>query len=487
MTRSNTSTCWTSDAIWTVAAASFGFTLVQLDVTIVNVALPAIAQALGAQIAGLQWVVDAYALCFAAFLLSAGFLGDRYGARRIYLIGMVIFATASLACGLALSAGLLIAARAVQGLGAAAMMPASLSLINHATGHQPALRAKAIGWWTASGSVAIAAGPIIGGLLLSVTTWRSIFLVNLPVCLLGAMLTLKIADTRPDRGTDNADSDSDDRRGFDTPGQILAILALAATTAAMIEAKPLGLAHPLVLASIVVGVTASIAFILVEVRSNAPLLPLHFFRQANFSIAVLYGIVVNLTYYGIVFVLSLYLQRVLHYTAMQTGLAYLPLTAGFFAVNLLSGWWAGKAGSRPPMIVGGLLDALGFALLLLLDGQSPYWLMLPAFLLMPSGMGLGVPAMTAAIMGSVEKRASGIAAAVSTASRQAGGAIGVALFGVLAGDNPDHMVAGLHVAVAIAVCLLVLAAGLAALALRRSPQDTRRHDARHPRTGESHA
>jgi len=466
---------WSPDVVWTVAAASFGFTLVQLDVTIVNVALPAIAKALGARLAGLQWVVDAYALCFAAFLLSAGFLGDRIGARRIYLAGMAVFATASLACGLAPSAGFLIAARAVQGIGAAAMMPSSLALINHATGHDASLRAKAISWWTAAGSIAIAAGPIIGGLLLSITSWRSIFLVNLPICLLGAVLAFKITDTAPDRSADTGTtphsitSHGATRRGFDPFGQILAILALGALTAAMIEAKPLGLTHPIVVIAAVIGVAASIAFVTVEARIAAPLLPLHFFRRPGFSIAVLYGIIVNLSYYGIVFVLSLYLQRVLHYTAIQTGLAYLPLTAGFFAVNLLSGWWVGKAGSRPAMVVGGLVDALGFALLFLLGGQSAYWLMLPAFLLMPGGMGLGVPAMTAAIMGSVEKSASGIVAAVSTATRQAGGAVGVALFGALAGDDPGHVVTGMHLSAIIAICLLVLAASLAAFGLPTSP------------------
>jgi DHA2 family methylenomycin A resistance protein-like MFS transporter len=156
----------------------------------------------------------------------------------------------------------------------------------------------------------------------------------------------------------------------------------------------------------------------------------------------------------------------LHYSAIETGLAYLPLTAGFFAVNLLSGWWVGKAGSRPPMMVGALVDALGFLLLCLLGAQSPYWLMLPAFLLMPGGMGLGVPAMTAAIMGSVEKSASGVAAAVSTATRQAGGAIGVALFGALAGKDPARMVAGLHLAAMIAVGLLLVAAVLTWFGLR---------------------
>jgi DHA2 family methylenomycin A resistance protein-like MFS transporter len=457
---------WNSAVIWTVVAASFGFTLVQLDVTIVNVALPAIATALQAEVADLQWVIDAYALCFAAFLLGAGFLGDRLGARRIYLTGMAIFAAASLACGLAPDTGFLIAARAVQGLGAAAMLPCSLSLINHATGHDAALRARAIGWWTASGSIAIATAPLVGGLLLGITTWRAIFLVNLPICLLGAALTLKIQDTPAQKSADDGKARDFNPRSFDPWGQILVVIALAGLTGAVIETKPLGLLHPAVLAAAIIGVLAAIAFVSVEARSIAPLLPLHFFRRAEFSIAVLYGIIVNLTYYGAIFVLSLYLQRVLHYSAIETGLAYLPLTAGFFAVNLLSGWWVGKAGSRPPMMVGALVDALGFLLLCLLGAQSPYWLMLPAFLLMPGGMGLGVPAMTAAIMGSVEKSASGVAAAVSTATRQAGGAIGVALFGALAGKDPAHMVAGLHLAAMIAVGLLLVAAVLTWFGLR---------------------
>jgi DHA2 family methylenomycin A resistance protein-like MFS transporter len=441
--------------VWAVAAASFGFAMVQLDVTIVNVALPTIAKALSTDLAGLQWVVDAYALTFAALLLSAGFLGDRLGARKVYLVGMGIFAAASLACGLAPNAGVLIAARAAQGLGAAAMLPCSLTLLNHATGHDAALRAKAVGWWTAAGGVTIAAGPIVGGLLVGASTWRAIFLVNLPICALGALLTLRVAETEARR-----------ERGFDLPGQALAIIALCGLTAAAIEAKPMGLVSPLVIGAGLLGVAAAAGFVAVEARSAAPMLPLRLFRDPTFSAAVAYGAIVNLTYYGAVFVLSLYLQRVLGYSPIMAGLAYLPLTATFFVANAISGWWVGRAGSRPPMAIGALIDAAGFALLLLLGVRSPYLLMLPAFALMPAGMGAGVPTMTTAVLSSVDKASSGIASALLNAARQAGGVLGVAVFGALAGEAPARIVSGLHASALIAVGLLLVAA---ALALRVRP------------------
>jgi len=198
---------------WIVLAASFGFALIQLDVTIVNVALPSIAASFAAHVAELQWVVDAYAVCFAALLLSAGFLGDRFGARRIYLSGIGLFAAASLACGIAPGPLTLIAARTVQGVGAAVMLPCSLALLNHATEFDPRVRAKAVGWWTASGAITIAAGPLVGGLILSVFGWRSIFLVNIPLCAVGALLALRLGETERETA----------RRGFDIAGQGLAI------------------------------------------------------------------------------------------------------------------------------------------------------------------------------------------------------------------------------------------------------------------------
>ncbi|WP_233840305.1 MFS transporter [Dyella sp. 2HG41-7] len=432
-------------------AASFGFALVQLDVSIVNIALPRIATDLHAGVAGLQWVVDAYTLAFAVLLLSMGFLGDRLGARKVYLAGMLLFALSSILCGFSVDAVMLIVGRMLQGVGAAAMLPCSLALLSHATAHEHALRARAIGWWTAAGSITIAAGPLIGGLLMSVTTWRSIFFVNVPICILGAWLTLRVPETeREVRG-----------KHFDLRGQILAVLALTALTITVIEAKPLGWTHPWVLACIATTLLAVPLFIWQESRCPSPMLPLRFFRAPGFSAAVIYGVIVNLTYYGIVFLLSLYLQRVHGYTALQTGLAYLPLTATFFGVNIFSGWLVGRAGAKLPMVLGALIDAFGFSLFLLLGAQSPYLLMLPAFALLPCGMGLGVPAMTTTVLSAVEKQASGTASGVLNAARQAAGAIGVALFGALAGDSNAWIVRGLHDSAWISVILLLIAAAVA--------------------------
>ncbi|MGI4766379.1 MAG: MFS transporter [Janthinobacterium lividum] len=430
---------------WTQGAASLGFALVQLDVTVVNVALPRLGSDLGAGISGLQWIVDGYALVFAVMLLIGGFLGDRFGARRLYIAGVGLFGFASALCGLAPDVVTLVAARALQGVGAAVMLPCSLSLINHATQHHPPSRVKAVGLWTASGSIGLAAGPVLGGLLLAAGSWRLIFLVNLPICILAALLARRAPETpREEEG-----------QGFDPLGQLLAILALAGLTGAVIEAHPLGFGHPIVLALLALALVAGPLFVVVEARAAAPLLPLSLFRSGTFSTAMVYGTVSNFTFYGMVFVLSLYFQKVQGYSGTATGFAYLPLMATFVAVNLVNARMVGRFGVRACMVGGFLVNALGFSLLLLLDAGSPYWLALPAFILMPAGMGTGVPAMIGAMLGSVERSRSGVAAAVSNAARQAGGAIGVAVFGTLAGSD---LVGGLHVAAALSVVLLLVLA-----------------------------
>ena len=427
---------------WTQAAANIGFALVQLDVTVVNVALPRLGSDLGAGISGLQWIVDGYALVFSVMLLVGGFLGDRYGARRMYLAGVGLFALASALCGVAPGVVALVAARAVQGVGAAVMLPCSLSLINHATQHDASLRVKAVGLWTASGSIGLAAGPVLGGLLLAGGSWRLIFLVNLPVCLFAALFALRAPETpREEEG-----------QGFDPWGQILAILALGGLVGAVIEAHPLGFGHPLVIGLLLLAGVAGPLFVWVEGRVAAPVLPLSLFRSKTFSTAVAYGTAANVTFYGMVFVLSLYFQRVRGYGGPETGFAYLPLMATFIAVNLVNARMVARFGVRACMVGGFLVDALGFAALLALGASSPYWLALPAFLLMPAGMGTGVPAMIGAMLGSVERSRSGVAAAVTNAARQAGGAVGVAVFGTLAG--PD-LVGGLHAGAAISAVLLI--------------------------------
>jgi len=454
-----------------LATVSVGFVVTQLDVTIVNIALPEIGANLHANVAGLQWVVDAYTLAFAVLMLSAGALGDRFGARRLYAAGIVLFALASLACGVASGAPMLVAARALQGIGAAAMLPNSLALLNQSYGHDPKLRARAVGLWTAAGAISIAAGPVAGGLLIAAFGWRSIFLVNLPICAAGFLATL-VWVPRPEAAvpataraeTAGPETAPPTPRGIDLSGQTLAIVALTAFVAAVIEWRPLGLSHPLVAGGFVLAALAGGAFVAVEARASAPMLPLSLFAGRSFSAAVLFGICVNMTYYGMVFVLSLYLQRVRGYTALQAGLAFLPLTGGFLISNVASGWVVGRFGVRVPMIAGAITAGLGYGLLHLVDASTPLIGLLLPFLLIPSGMGLAVPAMTTAVLASAQASRAGTASAVLNTARQAGGAVGVAAFGALAsGSAATQIVSGMQAATAISVGLLAFAGVISCL------------------------
>jgi len=446
-----------------VATVSTGFVVTQLDVTIVNIALAHLAGDLRLPVAGLQWVVDAYTLAFAVLMLSGGALGDRFGARRLYIAGLVLFALASLACGAASAPAMLIAARALQGVGAAAMLPNSLALLNDACRHDPHLRARAVGWWTAAGSISIAAGPVVGGLLIATWGWRGIFLVNLPLCAAGLAAAFAWVPARRVAVTPAASSRAS-VRALDLRGQFIAIAMLTALTGAVIEWRPLGFTHPVVAGGFALAALAALAFVAVETRTATPMLPLSLFRHRTFSAAVLFGICVNLTYYGTVFVLALYLQRARGESALQAGLAFLPLTGGFLLSNLASGRVVARHGPRAPMLAGALVAALGYGSLHFVDASTPLALLLVPFLLIPTGMGFAVPAMTTAVLASVAPERAGIASAVLNTARQAGGAMGVAAFGALAGGGgAGQVVDGLRIETAVSVALLVTAALLATL------------------------
>jgi MFS transporter, DHA2 family, methylenomycin A resistance protein len=436
---------------WVIAATSFGFVVVQLDVTVVNVALPQIAADLHASVAVLQWVVDAYALTFAVLLLSAGSLGDRFGAKSLFMLGFALFAAASVGCGLAPNGALLVAGRAVQGIGAALLVPTSLALLNQASAHDDALRARAVALWTAAGGVSMAVGPLVGGLLIGAFGWRSIFWVNVPVAIIGLAMTLRVPDTirRPDA------------QRLDAGSQLLGIVALSGLIGAVIEARPLGLTHPVVMIGLVLAVACGIAFVRAERRSSAPMVPPDVFRDARLGPLIAFGTLVNLTYYGIIFVLSLYLQQLLGYSAIRAGVAYIPLTATFIVSNVASGWLTGRTGARIPMAAGAIVGALGFALLLRLDASSTYATMLVAFLLIPTGIGLAVPAMTTATLAAVDRKWAGTASALLNTARQAGGATGVAIFGALVGGGRNAIVSGLHWASLASTVMLLGAAALA--------------------------
>ncbi|PXX19989.1 DHA2 family methylenomycin A resistance protein-like MFS transporter [Paraburkholderia tropica] len=450
-----------------VATVSVGFVVTQLDVTIVNIALARIATDLHANVARLQWIVDAYTLAFAALMLSGGVLGDRYGARRLYAIGLVVFALASLACGLAADPVMLIAARALQGAGAAAMLPNSLALLNEACRHERTLRARAVGFWTAAGAISIAAGPVAGGLLIAAFGWRSIFLVNLPLCAAGLAATLLWIPAPRKASAASASSETGTAqpaaaRSLDLRGQLLAVVALAAFTGAVIEWRPLGLAHWAVSGGLALALIAGVAFVMLEARIDSPMLPLGMLRNRNFSASVLFGICVNFTYYGTVFVLALFLQHARGQTPLQAGLTFIPLTGGFLLSNIASGHVVARFGTRAPMIGGALLAGLGYALLMPVDASTPLLAMMAAFLLIPSGMGLAVPAMTTTVLSSVEPARAGTASALLNTARQAGGAVGVAAFGALTGSGAaTEVVSGLHADAAISAILLLIAAALA--------------------------
>lgn len=407
---------------WITAAASFGFLVTQLDVTIVNVALDAIGRALDAPTAQLQWVVDAYVLALAAMLLSAGAIGDRVGPKRAFIAGLVLFGLASAACGLAVSPLALVLARAAQGAAGALLIPPSLALIAHAAHGDDRGRAAAVGWWTAAGGVSIAAGPVLGGLLVESLGWRWVFLVNLPLCALGAILTAIVAPPTPAKP----------RVPFDIGGQALAAAAVTLLVGGLIEGGHRGWGGAPA-AALLAGLALAAAFAGFERRAAHPVLRLAVFARRPAWTAVVVGSALNFTYYGLLFVLGLYMLRVLQWPPTKAGLAFLPLTATFVVSNLLSGGLVARFGSGAVTAAGVLIAACGYALTARLGVASGMAEMLPGFALIPGGMGLAIPALTSGLLASVDRHEAGAASGVLNACRQVGGAAGVAIFGALAG------------------------------------------------------
>ncbi|KOG33867.1 MFS transporter [Streptomyces resistomycificus] len=418
----------------TLTAALLGFGLICLDASVVNVALPAIGASFGSGMSGLQWVVDAYTLAFAALMLSTGAFSDRAGASRAYALGTAVFALASAACGLAPNLPALIGARVVQGVAAAVVLPASLALVRQAY-TDPARRARAVALWAAGGSAAVALGPVAGGVLTTAWDWRGIFFVNLPVGMVILVLLVRAPRSR--------------RRPapLDLPGQVTAVVALTALTFAVIEGGVAGWA------ALAVAVVSAAAFLRIEARGPHPVVPLGLFRDRTVSVAVAAGAAVSVTFYSLVFVFSLFFQQVQGLSALTAGLLFLPMTGLIAVTNVIAGKLAGRHGPRLPMLVGQGLALAGLLGLLYVDAGTPPALV--AVLLVPMALGcaLTVPPLTAAMMDAVPAERAGLAAGVLNAARQVAGGLGIAVFGALVADG---FVAGMRLSLAVSAALLAV-------------------------------
>jgi MFS transporter, DHA2 family, methylenomycin A resistance protein len=429
-----------------LVATSLGFAVVQLDVSVVNVAIKPIGASLGGGVSALQWVVNAYTVTFAALILTAGALGDRIGAKRVFSAGFVLFTLASAACGLAPSLGALIAARAVQGIGAAVLVPCSLTLLNHA--HPDAGdRARAVGLWAAGASVALSGGPLVGGILTSALGWRAIFFINAPIGIAGILMTARWARETPRRS----------ERGVDVAGQLAAVLALGALAGAMIEGGVAGFGDPAVIGGFALAATSGVAFLVVETRRSAPMLALGLFASPTFSAATAIGLLINIAFYGLIFVLSLFFQRAQGLSPLQTGLAFAPMTAVVMGANILAGRIGRGPAARRVIAAGALLLAAGSAALLRTGAATPYLQVVAQLVAIGFGLGLIVPVITSTLLGSVDASRSGVASGTLNTARQTGSVIGVALFGSLAAGHRG-LASGLHVslAICIAIALVVL-------------------------------
>ena len=431
-----------------------GYFMVILDATAVNVALPDLGRELQGDVAGLQWVVDAYTLVFAALLLSGGALGDRLGSRRVFLAGLGLFTVASAACAAAPTVGFLVGARVAQGIGAALLVPSSLAVLR-ATYADAAERARAVGVWAAVAGIAAATGPIIGGLLVTSVSWRAVFVLNVPVGAVALLLAARyVAADGARRGG-----------GFDPAGQVAGILALACLTFGLIEGGDAGWGSAVPLLALALSVVAFAVFLAIERRAAAPMLPLELFRSRVFSASAFVGAAINFGFYGQLFVISLYFQQVRGYSALATGLAMLPEGLFVSVASAFAGRLTARVGPRVPMLIGLTTGGLGLVGLVVAGPDTPYPVLIAPLAAAGFGIAVTMPAATAAIIEAAPAHHAGIAAGVLNASRQAGGTLGVAVLGTLiAGAS---FIGGLQAAMAVAGGAFFAAAAVVAVAVRR--------------------
>jgi DHA2 family methylenomycin A resistance protein-like MFS transporter len=423
-------------------AACLGFLVVQLDVSVVNVGLGALKTAFDTNLTGLQWVINSYALAFSALLILGGAWGDKFGARTVFASGFAIFTIASIGCGLSNTLSMLIGMRIAQGVGAALLVPTSLTLIR-LTFEDPDKRRSAVAMWGACGGIALAAGPVMGGLLIEYLGWRSVFWINVPIGILAIGLVMHYAPPSPRI-----------ERQVDVPGQISIAMCLASLTFGLTELSGQGWGFE-TFSAMGLAVVCAIAFVMIERRIKHPLLPKRLASNRVLATTALAGAAINLTFYGTVFVFSIYFQSFLHYDAFRTGIAFIPLTAVLTVSTMISSRVAKRVSASRIITTGFLVQVVGFLALSTVTPDSSLLYLNIALMVVGIGSAASVPSITNSMLSSVSRDDAGMASGLMASARQLGGVIGVAVFGaMITSTEPAAFSQGLSRA--MIVCALAL-------------------------------
>ncbi|MBY0039521.1 MFS transporter [Bacillus cereus] len=405
--------------IWILVSLAMGFIMATLDVTVVNVAVADIQEKLQISLSSTTWIVDGYMLFFASLLLAGGSLANRYGAKNIYLIGLTIFVIASVLCALAPTGTILIVARSIQGVGAALFMPSSLSLL--AISYPDAnKRAKMFGIWSAIVSISSGLGPFVGGVLVNTFGWRSIFLINIPIGIIGLLMAYFIVTSSPGK-----------KGNLNIFNHILGIITLAGLSFTLIEGPSLGWSSSSIIIALIVTIVTATLFISIERRVKDPIIPMKLFNNSSFSSANLVGFLINFALFGGIFMFGLFLQKAKGASPFIAGVELLPIMAVFVIGNLLFARLTTRLGVKIPMLVSITIAGMGSLLLMFSVSSAPYWILAVIYAIANLGVGVAVPAMTATVMQAAGKEHANIAGATLNANRQVGALVGVAIMGVV--------------------------------------------------------